>query len=160
MLEGIEKRGKINYHYEQRFNPPLPYECLDLLQIGTSYFQSGTAVALHSHVGFFELTAITSGKGTISANNVTVPVEQGDIFISFPYDTHSIQADEREGMNYNFFAFFLKDGELLAEMEKLSLLYGKPTERIIRSDTVNSLLVRAISETSKERMLQKRYTIH
>lgn len=157
MLENIQKKGRLNYHYEQLFNPPRPYENFDLLQIGTSYFQPRTAVALHAHVGFFEISAITSGKGKISANNVTVPVSQGDIFISFPYDTHSIEADAQEGMNYSFCAFFLKDEELLSEMEKLSLIYGKPSDRIIRSDTVNSLLATAIAETSKERLQQKKY---
>ena len=157
MLRNIEKRGKINYHYEQQFNPPRPYENLDLLQIGTSYFQAGTAVALHSHVGFFEISAISSGKGIIWTNNVAVPVSQGDIFISFPYDTHSIEADANEDMNYSFCAFFLKDEELISEMEKLSRIYSKPSDRIIRSDRVNSLLAAAIAETSKERIMQKKY---
>ena len=149
--------GKMKYHYEQRFTPPRPFACIDLYQIGTSYFQPHTAVPLHTHVGFFELTAITAGKGRICANNVTVEVEKGDIFVSFPFDTHSIEADEREGMNYHFFAFYLKDEELLADMEKLSLQYGKPTERIIHSNTVNSLLVSAIAEIGQERLHHKRY---
>lgn len=157
MLKNIEKKGRISYHYEQQFNPPRPYENLDLLQIGTSFFQPRTAVALHSHVGFFEISAISEGKGVVWTNNVAVPVSQGDIFISFPYDTHSIEADEDEGMNYSFCAFFLKDEELLCEMEKLSRIYGKPSDRIIRSDRVNSLLAAAIAETSKERILQKKH---
>lgn len=157
LLDGIEKKGKLKYHYEQRFNPPKPYECLDLLQIGTSYFQPNTAVSLHTHVGFFELTAVTSGKGRISANNATVSVEAGDIFVSFPYDTHSIEADSDEGMNYNFFAFYLKDPELMSDMEKLSLLYSKTCDRIIRSERAGSLLSAAIIETGKERPHQSKY---
>ena len=156
-IESIEKKGRISYHYEKLFNPPRSYSNLDLLQIGTSYFQPGTAVALHTHVGFFEVTAVTEGKGCISANNVSVNVEKGDIFISFPYDTHSIEADPREGMNYSFCAFFLKDAELLSALEKLSVNYGKTSDRIIHSDTVNSLLATAISETGKERLHQKQY---
>jgi AraC-like DNA-binding protein/quercetin dioxygenase-like cupin family protein len=157
MNDNIEKSGKLNYHYEHLFNPPRPYENLDLLQIGTSYCQPRTTVGLHSHVGFFEISAILSGKGTVWTNNVAVPVSQGDIFISFPYDTHSLSSDEQEGMNYSFCAFFLKDAELLFEMEKLSLIYAKPTDRIIRSERVNALLAAAIAETGKERLLQKKY---
>lgn len=156
-LESIEKKGRINYHYEQHYNPPRPYGAIDLLQIGTSYFQPSTSVALHTHVGFFELTVVTSGKGKIIANNVSVPVEKGDIFVSFPFDTHSIEADGREGMNYNFCAFYLKDAELLLDMDKLSKLHGKPTERVVRSDTLASIITSAISETSKERIHQAQY---
>ncbi len=152
-----QKRGRITYHYDRFFKPPKPYANLDLLQIGTSYFQPCTAVALHTHVGFFELTAVTAGKGKISANNVTVPVEQGDIFISFPYDTHSIEADETEGMNYHFCAFFLKDEALLGDLEQLSVRHAKTAERIIRSDTVQALLATAIAETGKEHLHQKQY---
>ena len=157
MSDSIQKKGRVRYHYEQLFNPPRPYENLDLLQIGTSYFQPCTTVPLHSHVGFFEISAVTSGKGTVSANNVTVPVKQGDIFISFPYDTHSIAADEHEGINYSFCAFFLKDEELLFEMEKLAMTYSRAPDRIIRSNTVSALLASAIAETGKERLQQKKY---
>lgn len=156
-LYNIEKKGRINYHYEQHYTPPKEYGAVDLLQIGTSYFQPSTSVALHTHIGFFELTVITSGSGRVIANNVSVPVEKGDIFVSFPFDTHSIEADEREGMNYNFCAFYLKDADLVSDMEKLALLYGKPTDRIIRSDTLASILTSAISETSKERLHQPKY---
>ena len=156
-LESIEKKGRINYHYEQYYTPPRHCGAVDLFQIGTSYFHPGTSVALHTHVGFFELTVITSGKGKIIANNVSVPVSTGDIFVSFPFDTHSIEADEREEMNYNFCAFYLKDKELLADLEKLALVYGKPSDRVIRSDTLTGILTSAISETSKERLHQDQY---
>ena len=156
-LDGIEKKGRINYHYEQHYNPPKPYGAIDLLQIGTSYFHPCTLVELHTHVGFFELTVVTSGRGRIIANNVSVPVEQGDIFVSFPFDTHSIEADDREGMNYNFCAFYLKDAELIADMEKLSVVYGKPGDRVIHSDTLAGILTSAISETSKDRLHQTQY---
>lgn len=156
LLNSIEKKGRIKYHYEQRFNPPKPYSCLDLLQIGTSYFEPNTRVDLHTHVGFFELTAISSGSGIISANNLNLPVEAGDIFVSLPYDTHRIEAGD-EGMNYNFFAFYLKDSDLLADMEKLSLSHTNPSDRVIRSERANSLLSSAIIETGKERPHQDKY---
>ena len=156
-LESAEKKGRINYHYEQHYDPPRSYGVLELFQIGTSYFHSGTSIALHTHVGFFELTVVTSGKGKIIANNVSVPVEKGDIFVSFPFDTHSIEADSKEGMNYNFCAFYLKDSELSADMEKLAMLHGKPAERVIHSDTLSTVITSAISETSKERPHQARY---
>ncbi len=148
---------KMNYHYEPYCNDPMPYGCIDLLQIGSSHFPPKAAINLHTHKGFFELTVVTLGRGVISANNSSVPVEQGDIFVSFPYDTHSIEADEHDGMNYMFFAFFLKDPALLADMEKISALRLATDERVIRSDTTSSLLTSAIAELGKERLHQRAY---
>jgi len=150
-------RGRMTYHYDRYFSPPKPYANLDLLQIGTSFFQPCRAVPPHAHVGFFELTAITAGKGRVSANNVSVPVEKGDIFLSFPYDTHSIEADEQEGMNYSFFAFFLKDAALCADLEALSVRHASAQERVFRSETVLSLLSCAIAETGAEQLHQTQY---
>ena len=156
-MNAFKSDRKMNYHYEPYCNDPMPYGCIDLLQIGSSHFQPGTAVNLHTHSGYFELTVITLGRGVISANNSSVPVEQGDIFVSFPYDTHSIEADKSEGMNYMFFAFFLKDQALLSDMEKISAIRSMTNERIIHSDTTASLLTSAIAELGKERLHQRTY---
>lgn len=156
-MEKSKKERKINYHYETYCDAPAPYGSIDLLQIGSSHFKPGTAVDLHTHGGFFELTVITHGRGTISANNASVPVGQGDIFVSFPYDTHSIEADTHEGMNYLFFAFFLKDPALLSDMEKISALCRATSERIIHSDTTASLLTSAIAEIGKDRLHKQTY---
>ena len=148
---------KMNYHYEPYCNDPMPYGCIDLLQIGSSHFPPKAAVNLHTHTGFFELTVITHGSGIVSANNASVSVEQGDIFVSFPYDTHSIEADEHVGMNYMFFAFFLNDSALLSDMEKISVGRSRTDERIIRSNTATSLLSSAIAEMGKERLHRRAY---
>lgn len=156
-MNAQKNERKMNYHYEPYCNDPMPYGCIDLLQIGSSHFPPKAAINLHTHTGYFELTVITYGRGTVSANSSSVPVEQGDIFVSFPYDTHSIEADEREGMNYMFFAFFLKDPALLSDMEKISSLRLASAERIIHSDTTASLLTSAIAELGKERLHQRAY---
>ena len=151
------KKGNLNYHYIQNYNPPLAYGDVSLMQIGTAYCQANTNIAIHSHIDFFELTVVTSGKGRITTNNVSVPVEQGDIYVSFPYDRHSLDSGEESTMNYNFLAFFVHKPELLRDMEKLAALYKNPSERIIRNETISSLLTAAISETKKERAYQQEY---
>ena len=156
-MELYKADRKMNYHYEQFCNEPISYGCVDLLQIGSSHFPPKTAVNLHTHMGFFELTVITHGSGVISANNSSVPVKGGDIFVSFPYDTHSIEAGEKEGMNYMFFSFFLKDTALLTDMEKISVGRSRTEERIIRSETTSSLISSAIAELGKERLHRRTY---
>ena len=151
------KKGNLNYHYIQNYNPPVSYGNISLLQIGTAHMQPNTRVGVHSHVDFFELTAVTSGKGIISTNNVPVPVGEGDIYVSFPFDGHMLDSDSEEVMNYNFLAFFIKSNELLQDMEKLVLSNKSPSERIIRNETLSALLTSAISEMKKERKYQKEY---
>ena len=156
-MSDLKTERKINYHYEPYCNDPMPYGCIDLLQIGSSHFPPMAAIDLHKHTGYFELTVITYGHGSISANGNNVTVGQGDIFVSFPYDTHSITADGREGMNYLFFAFFLNDPSLLSDMDGIISLCTETEERIIHSDIAASLLTSAIAELGKERMHQRAY---
>ena len=112
------KKGNLNYHYIQNYNPPVSYGNISLLQIGTAYLQANTRVDVHSHVNFFELTVVTSGKGLISTNNVAVPVEQGDIYVSFPYDRHMLDSDEESPMNYNLWRFLLKAARLCRSLRR------------------------------------------
>ncbi len=151
------KKGNLNYHYIQNYNPTVSYGDVRLMQIGTAYLQPNTQVATHSHVDFFELSVVTAGKGEILTNNVCVPVEEGDIYVSFPYDMHTLNSDENTQMNYNFLAFFVENPELMQDMEKLVSLYKSPSERIIHNDTLSALLTSAISELKKERVHQKQY---
>ena len=136
----------LNYYYAQYNRPPRQYKGFDLLQIGTAYCKPQIEVAEHAHDKYFELTAVLSGEGVIFTNNVSVPVSKGDIFVSFPYDTHAIKAGQM-GMDYNFVSFYLKDELLLSEFERLAIMYGKPCDRVVRSETLGTLIVGAISET-------------
>ena len=151
------KDGKLNYHYERDFSPAAPHGNIDLVQIGTSYCRPGAKIKLHSHVGFFELTYVTAGKGRIFANNSSVIANAGNIFVSFPFDTHSIEADENEGMNYNFCAFYLRNEALLAEMDSISIRHARTSDRIIESDILGSALSSAIAEVGREGVLRDIY---
>lgn len=138
--------NSLNYYYAQYNRPPRQYKGFDLLQIGTAYCKPQTEVAEHAHDKYFELTAVLSGEGVIFTNNVSVPVSKGDIFVSFPYDTHAIKAGQT-GMDYNFVSFFLKDDPIMSEFERLAIMYGNPCDRVVRSETLGALITGAISET-------------
>ena len=151
------KKGSLNYHYIQDYNPPKIYSDIHLLQIGTAFMQQNTTVNLHTHVDFFELTVISSGKGTITTNNSSIPVEKGDIYVSFPFDQHRIDSDEQTPMNYNFLAFFVRNDSFLSDVDEIISLYGHPAERIIRDEALSLLISSAISETKKEGMYSEAY---
>ena len=151
------KKGSLNYHYKQDYNPPKIYSDIHLLQIGTAFMQPNTTVDLHTHVDFFELTVVSSGKGVITTNNSAIPVEKGDIYVSFPFDQHKIDSDVQSPMNYSFIAFFVKNSNFLSDVEEIISLYGHPAERIIHDDTVSQLLSQAIFETRKDSIYSEEY---
>ena len=136
----------LNYYFAQYNRPPRQYKGFDLLQIGTAYCKPQAEVEKHAHDKYFELTAVLSGGGEVFANNVSVPVGKGDIFVSFPYDTHAIKAGAM-GMDYKFVSFYLKDELLLSEFERLAILYGTPCDRVVRNETLSTSIMGAISET-------------
>ena len=148
---------KLTYQYVKHYRNPVTYGAVDLLQIGTSHCERGTNIEKHSHVNFYELTVITSGKGTVTTNNVTVPVKQNDIYVSFPFDQHVIDADPNSPMHYDHCAFFLSDPTLSAQMQKISFLYANPQNRIVKNDQLRDLVATAIYETSKLQPFQNLY---
>ena len=151
------KKGSLNYHYIQDYNPPKIYSDIQLLQIGTAHLQPNTTVELHTHVDFFELTVVTSGKGKIITNNSSIPVEKGDIYVSFPFDQHRIDSDEETPMNYNFIAFFVTNKKHIGDTDEITALYSHPAERILNDDTVSLLLASAISEIRKDGIYKEEY---
>ena len=148
---------KLTYQYIKNYRDPVSYGAIDLLQIGTSHCEAGTNIEKHSHVNFYELTVITSGKGTITTNNVTVPVKQNDIYVSFPFDQHIIDADPNAPMHYDHCAFFLNDPMLISQMQKVSFLYNNPQHRVIKNDRLKDLIAMAIYEVSKLQPFQDMY---
>jgi AraC-like DNA-binding protein len=145
------------YQYIKNYKNPVSYGAIDLLQIGTSHCKANTNIQPHSHVNFYELTVITSGKGIVTTNNVSVPVEQNDIYVSFPFDHHIIDAAPDTPMQYDHCAFFINDPILAAELQKLSFTYKSPNQRVIQNDKLKSLVSSAIYETSKLNPFQELY---
>ena len=80
----------LNYYCAQYNRPPRQYHGFDLLQIGTAYCKGQTEVEEHAHDKYFELTAVLSGDGAVYANNVSVPVSKGDIFVLFNFESHLV----------------------------------------------------------------------
>ena len=151
------KREGLNYHQDYWYNPPKSYQVLDLLQIGKAHMKPGAVWPMHTHVGFFELTCVISGSGNVNANNVWSEVSPGDIIVSFPYDTHSIEADANAGMNYIFFSFFPKNEEINRELSRTVATYPKGAERKVKSETVISLINSAIAELDGDNILKESY---
>lgn len=153
----IVKKGgdEMSYHYHLNkvfMREPLKFEDTRLFQIGRLYCKSNSVIEPHVHGNLFEITVVTDGAGKITTNGQTQPVGRGDIYLSFPCDTHSIASDAQKPLKYDFFAFASDHKELHNDLEKIMLDFHSPMQRVIRDERILTLLGNAIAEIDGERI--------
>ena len=150
MAEQNPSRTK-HYHLDKSFgSSPLRFGIFRLVQIGRMYCTGQTVVGKHAHKNWFELTIATKGRGTVLTNDVAIPVETGDIYLSFPCDFHSIVSDSKEPLHFDFFSFFVEDPTFGADLEQIMQTHMPPDARVLRDDTIASLVSMAIAELNSE----------
>ena len=136
-----------NYHLDNVFfNNPLEFDEIYLLQIGRLYCKNSTVVDTHIHTDLFELTIVTAGGGTVTTNDVTSSVKNGDIYISMPGDIHKIESDRDNPLKYDFLAFRLKENQYKSDLIKISEDYHSPKTRIFKNEQIRHLTANAIAE--------------
>lgn len=150
MAEQNPSRTK-HYHLDKSFrSSPLRFGSFRLVQIGRMYCTGQTVIGKHAHKNWFELTIATKGRGTVLTNDVAIPVEAGDIYLSFPCDFHSIVSDSKDPLRFDFFAFFVEDPTFGTELEQIMQMHMPPDARILRDETIASLVSIAIAEMNAE----------
>ena len=148
----------LKYHFiVDNYDNPLPFSTIDLVQIGIAHCGYNTIIANHTHSDYYELSLITSGKGTISTNGIETPVEQDDIYFSMPYEQHGLKSSPDSLMNYYFFAFNVKDPELNKQIKKYSSLIKDETKRLFRNDKLMQLIAEATTEIGSFNPYKKEY---
>lgn len=153
LLDAVEKlqMSPKRYHLDKRFfSDPPHYGPIRLYQIGRLYCDRDTVIGKHPHIYWFELTLVTGGKGTVITNDVSVPVLPGDIYLSFPSDFHAIETDPVDHLEYDFFAFGTDRPDLSEDLGEIIRNHRDPESRIIRSDSLRSLVGNAIAELDRE----------
>ena len=140
-----------NFHFDKRFmdNAPVFGDTV-LYQIGRLHSNSRTKVDTHIHGDLYELTVVTDGCGVITTNGVPVEVSRGDIYLSFPCDTHKIESDREKLLKYDFFAFNTVAPKLREQLEQIVLDHSSAESRVFRDERVSSLVGNAISEFDRE----------
>ncbi len=143
------RSGK-RYHLDKSFfSAPPQYGPIRLYQIGRLYCNEDTVIRPHPHIYWYELTIVTAGRGTVITNNVSVPVKPGDVYLSFPSDVHAIQTDPVDFLQYDFFAFGTDRTDLAEDLSRIAATHREADRRIIRSDTLRSLVGNAIAELDR-----------
>ena len=110
----MEKRFHLDKLY---INNPLQFGDWRLFQIGRLFCTDQTVIEKHPHLGWFELTVVTEGKGIVQTNDISIPVARGDIYFSFPFDFHGICSDKNEPLKYDFLSFQTDDPLISKELD-------------------------------------------
>ena len=145
-----DENEKVEYHLDNNFIvKPKKYGRVMLYQIGRLYSKRTTVVETHLQK-VFELTIVRGGEGIVSANGVPVKVSRGDIYLSFPCETHKIESDFNAPLKYDFFAFDTECEEQKCEFERIMLEYGGAEKRVFRDERIEFLVGNAISELRQD----------
>lgn len=146
-------RYLIDYQF---IKSPLILDGIGLYQIGKKVCDSDTFSPPHLHLHWFELTIARSGKGIITTNGVSENIESGDIYISFPYDVHSVRSSADDQLTYSFFSFYFTDEKYKSVFENLALHYDSSKSRVFRNSLITELVDLLIMEISEGKPSENR----
>ena len=119
-----------------------------LYQVGKKFCNAYTVVSAHMHANWFELTVILEGKGKVYANQNSVTVSEGDVFLSYPSEVHKIESDSETPLKYSFLSFCLENNAFLEEFEKIAQTYYECERRVFRNPAIAPLIEALIAEMS------------
>jgi len=140
-----------NYHINKSYiRDPLRFGDIYLYQIGRLFCNSDTVVDTHIHIDLFELTVVTGGRGVVTTNGVSVPVERGDIYLSLPCEAHKIVSDAEKPLKYDFLAFNCKAEGFHQELEHIIQNYYSANTRVFHDERVRTLIGNAIAEFNQK----------
>ena len=96
-----------------------------------------------------EITVVVDGKGEIITNDVSTPVKEGDVYLSFVGDFHKIISDEKKPLKYDFIAFKVTDKVLAEAFELIMQNYSNPEKRCVQDEKISYLLSNIIAEINE-----------
>ncbi len=140
--------GKYLIDY-QFITSPLVINGIGLYQIGKKICDSDTFSPPHLHLHWFELTIAHAGKGIISTNGAEELIESGDIYLSFPYDVHSVRSSPDDRLTYSFFSFYFVDEKYKSIFDNLVLSVDAQKSRVFRNSLIPQLIDLMILELSE-----------
>lgn len=138
--------SELKYKIVQNYFEPKRYGSMMVYQIGRTHCGAGTVIAAHSQRNYYEFTVVTGGKGINITDGVRIPVEKGDIYISFEGDFHEIISDTSDPLKYDFLTVQTDNADILRDLEELKERHHDADARIVRNERITKLVSDAISE--------------
>ncbi len=146
------------YHFDNvYFEERLQLDGIELAQIGRMYCEPTMTVGehVHAHPDLYELTVVTAGSGTICTDGVPTSVTAGDVYLSFPGDTHGIVSSADQPLKFDFLAFHCYREPFAEAFSRLLQQYHAPTARVFRDEWIPRLVSRAAGELHSERLYSR-----
>jgi len=128
---------------------PLALAGVDILQIGRLYCEPGGRIDDHVY-DLYELTLVTGGEGEVFADGIPTSVTAGDIYLSFPGDTHAIASSRESPLKFDFFSFICHREPFARALLTLAETFHSPRTRVFRDEWVSQLIGRMIGELHHE----------
>lgn len=110
----------------------------------------GEGVPDHPHGSHYEITIVTEGSGTMYTDSIPTKVKKGDIYFSFPFDHHKIDADKDSRIRYNFISFTVTNPNYATEFAKIWIENISAQKRICDNSEI-AYLTEKIIETAAEK---------
>lgn len=143
-----------DYLLDLRFEKtPLSVNGVELYQIGKRICRPDTVVPPHFHIDWFEYTVVLGGKGSIYTNSETegTPVTEGDVYLSFPSEIHTIKSDPEDPLKYAFFSFRLTQSPFAREFAEIAHACYDPSKRLLRTKSIPTLIEILLDELTEAR---------
>ncbi len=133
-----------------------------LYQIGKKFCNQNTYIAPHLHIDWYELTVILGGKGKIYTNSKTEYMEvcEGDIYLSYPADIHTIESDREDPLKYSFLSFMLGKTSFNAPFKKITQDFYEAENRVFRDQNIILLLELLLAELMSTNYKQEEMMAH
>lgn len=145
------------YHLDKHhIQNPLQCEGFLLYQVGRTFCDENYFVPKHTHLEWIELTVVTDGLGEVLANGVCSPVKKGDVFVSFPCDTHQVISNKENPLKFDFLTFFPTDESVLENFENIFQRFAPPDCRIVNGQKIAPLVQELIVEADSDALLSQK----
>ncbi len=118
----------------------------ELIQLGRKFCSSGSVIPEHHHLNWFEITVVTGGEGTIFSDGEFVNVKRGNIFLSFPGESHKIVSSSVSPLKYDYLSFWNHNKQFGLDFEDIISKNCKPEKRLFSDERINVLIANAIVE--------------
>jgi len=139
------------YINHMHFDSPLDFKAFKLIQAGRRYCERGESVKTHWQGEYYEITVVTDGSGYISTNGVETLARAGDIYISFPFELHSLRTSGNGKFEYDFLSF--SPGPTFKEdFERLNSDFYDPSLRVFKDERISELVAMIVFELSGEKL--------
>ncbi|MCQ2413969.1 MAG: AraC family transcriptional regulator [Clostridia bacterium] len=142
----MEKNNE-KYQVDHSFlSEPVPYGELSLVQVGRLFLNENGGVSEHTHLNWFELTAVTDGEGEVVTNGHRIPVERGDLFFSYPGDFHAITTGDSHPLKFDYLAFWTEDEGLAFRLLDIEQRHPTAESRRFRDGRIDAMIADILAE--------------